>query len=162
MISVNINDYKFNFRVACIVLNKKEDCILMNTRKGMGYWVLPGGRVEEGEDTITALQREYKEELGVELDNPQLKIVLENFFNFDNKKYHELQYFYYSKFLNNKFENEKEIFNGLEIDKDQFKWIAIKDLDNIKYMPSCVIPIIKDFLVNKNKNIVHIINKKNG
>lgn len=32
-----------------------------------GYWEFPGGKVESGEDILTALKREFVEELGVEI-----------------------------------------------------------------------------------------------
>ena len=55
MISFDVGRDKFNFRVGAIVLDSANERILMNTRDGIDFFVLPGGRVEMGEDTITVV-----------------------------------------------------------------------------------------------------------
>ncbi|MCE5299610.1 MAG: NUDIX hydrolase [Spirochaetia bacterium] len=55
-------------RVAGIVLNQKNELLLVNHRKnGRSYWLFPGGGVEHGEDIETALKREFYEELTAEI-----------------------------------------------------------------------------------------------
>jgi 8-oxo-dGTP diphosphatase len=45
--------------------------------KWPGFWIGPGGHIEEGEDALTATIREIKEESGVDLDpsNVSLKVL---------------------------------------------------------------------------------------
>jgi ADP-ribose pyrophosphatase YjhB (NUDIX family) len=58
-----------NFRRVAIafILNKTQDKILVCTRRNSTDWGLVGGKVDEGEDEITALNREIEEEVGVKL-----------------------------------------------------------------------------------------------
>lgn len=64
--------------VACIIFNGRlftdSTCILLGRRNkepNKGFYVLPGGGVEEGEPLEEALQREILEETGLQLnENP--------------------------------------------------------------------------------------------
>lgn len=60
-ISVILDRYKFNYRVACIIQNK--DKILLHKNKEDIFYALPGGRVKIGENSISALKREFMEEI---------------------------------------------------------------------------------------------------
>lgn len=55
-------------RVAGILLNKKNELLLVNHQKnGKSYWLFPGGGVEYGEGLEEALKREFKEELDLKI-----------------------------------------------------------------------------------------------
>lgn len=53
--------------VRSIVYDSNEDLAIMSVSKG-GYHKLPGGGIEDGEDEMTALKREIKEEIGSEIE----------------------------------------------------------------------------------------------
>lgn len=61
--------------VAVGILIKPTGEVLMAQRPDgkpyAGYWEFPGGKVEAGEEILAALVREFREELGVEIDPPQ-------------------------------------------------------------------------------------------
>lgn len=53
-----------------ILMQAKGDVLLGQRPEGKpyaGYWEFPGGKVEEGEDILAALKREFMEELGIQI-----------------------------------------------------------------------------------------------
>ena len=57
-----------NFRVSVIIVNEKEEILLVQHKKATRYyWVLPGGRIEYGEDFATCAVRELKEETNLDI-----------------------------------------------------------------------------------------------
>ena len=54
----NIAVQRPNFRVSVITVNEKQEILLVQHKKGTRYyWVLPGGRIEYGEDFATCAVR---------------------------------------------------------------------------------------------------------
>lgn len=57
--------------VAVGVIARKDGCILLGSRPQgkpwAGWWELPGGKIEAGEDVLQALTRELREELGIDV-----------------------------------------------------------------------------------------------
>ena len=155
MISFDVGKDKFNFRVAAIIIDSAGKRFLTNTSDDIDFLVLPGGRVEMGEDTITSLKREFVEELGVEITVMGLKAIAENFFEFNGKKYHELQYLYIAKLNDDKIENNIDKFYGVE-HKDIFEWKDVADIDFINYKPNCLKTAIKE-VANGDNKIRHYI-----
>ena len=63
-------DIQFHITVKGIVIYEGKTLILKRVRPssdGLGYWELPGGGLEYGEDPHQALVRELKEETGLDL-----------------------------------------------------------------------------------------------
>ena len=56
----------------CVI---KENRLLVQEEAGEEYYLLPGGRAEEGEGAVQALCREVKEELGVEIELNTLSFI---------------------------------------------------------------------------------------
>ena len=160
MISFNVENSKFNFRVSGLFFDKNKQRFLTNTRENIDFCVLPGGRVEMGEDSTTSLIREMKEELGLDIKVIGLKAITENFFEFDNKNYHELQYVYVAEFIDDSIEQHTSRFYGAE-NKDIFEWKNISEIDSVNYTPQHLKAIIKEVAEN-DLNIRHIIHRGNG
>lgn len=69
---------KATFLIRCRVVIVCEDKILaVRHFEGATYYALPGGHMEKGEDPLTYIKREVKEELNIDIQNPALKYIYE-------------------------------------------------------------------------------------
>ncbi|WP_339171582.1 8-oxo-dGTP diphosphatase [Anoxybacillus sp. FSL W8-1294] len=57
----------------CVLVRDGHVLLLKKPRRG--WWVAPGGKMEQGESVREACVREYREETGIYLKNPKLKGV---------------------------------------------------------------------------------------
>jgi NAD+ diphosphatase len=59
---------------SAFITNQKGQILLVKRaiQPKLGWWDMPGGFLEEGEDPVTGVKREIKEELDVRLKNIQL------------------------------------------------------------------------------------------
>ncbi len=53
--------------VGALIINKNDQLLLVKTHKWKGKYTIPGGHVEIGESLSAALEREIREETGLEL-----------------------------------------------------------------------------------------------
>lgn len=127
-ISVMINDVLLNCRVCAII--KYKDKYLMHKDDNDDFWICVGGRIKTLENSKDALIRECKEELGVDLKNIKFITLIENFFTYDNRKFHEYNFVYYGEA---DFENDNE-FTGLDNDMT-YKFFTLEELNNLNIKP---------------------------
>ena len=96
MISSDRQGIRFKYRVAALAVH--DGYLLLTKADQDEYWILPGGRVEGrvelGDDTRAALEREFVEETGHGARVGGLLWVVENFFRLDGSDYHELAFTY--------------------------------------------------------------------
>lgn len=84
---------KATFKSAIHIIIIKDNKILLQKRIGTklwpGYYALPAGHIEEGENQYDALIREAKEELGIKITisdiTNQYTVLRRNYFKIDNK-----------------------------------------------------------------------------
>ena len=62
-------------RVAAIIIENDKLLMICHKKNDHEYYLLPGGGVEYGESLDVALKREIKEELNVDIDVKDIKIV---------------------------------------------------------------------------------------
>ena len=145
-----IDNVRFNARASAIIYNKDKTKVLLFKIVDRDYFMLPGGRIEIYEDSLTAIKREINEETGFNLEF-ELCSIQENFLEKDNKKI--MQYcFCYKSIYNQDITQESFICND---NKGQiFYWVNINDLQNYKLLPNSSYELIKT-----SKNIKHTIEK---
>ena len=143
-----LNGKKFLERTAAIIYDKSMTKILIFTYMNKDYWLLPGGRVDQMEDSLSAIKREIKEKLNIEL-NFKLIAVSENIVNKINTQSIN---FYYKAVLNS--EINEEYITPIENKKQIYKWIKINELDNYNLKPIKIKEIIQN--VNSDE-LTHFI-----
>jgi ADP-ribose pyrophosphatase YjhB (NUDIX family) len=93
------------------------------------FYCPPRGRIEFGETSEAALRREMKEELGTEIENPELLGVLENLFTFDGQRGHEIVFVYDAELADRSLYSLDQ-FEGRESNGQSFNAIWL-NLDSI-------------------------------
>ena len=149
-IDFTIENNRLNARASALIFNKDKTKILLCKIRNRDYYMLPGGRINFYEDSLTAIKREIKEEIGYNLDY-QLIAIEENFITRDNIKITQYCFCYKAIYKEN-------INNTKLISKDNnnqyFYWIDINELNNYNIVPKSTYQLIKD-----NNNIKHLIEK---
>jgi len=150
----------FKFRVGGILIC--NDRVLVVEMNDNGHYCLPGGHVELGEDTKTAVVREMGEELGYEVVDKQLVAMIENFYYNPRKNnhFHELGYYYIVE-PKDMAKCQLDSYMRMEQDKDHvtkldFKWVPLTDLASVDFRPK----FLGEQLSQKNFNLTHYINKE--
>ncbi|APT45204.1 MULTISPECIES: 8-oxo-dGTP diphosphatase [Bacillus] len=131
-------------RVTNCVLHH-EDQVLLLQKPRRGWWVAPGGKMESGESVKDSVVREYREETGIYILNPQLKGV----FTFIIKEGDQIvQEWMMFTFMADSFTGK----NVTESEEGILKWHDVKDVPHLPMAPGD--SHILDFML-KGKGLLH-------
>jgi ADP-ribose pyrophosphatase YjhB (NUDIX family) len=83
-----------------------------------------GGGVEFGERAVEAVHRELREELGAELTNVSLLGVLENVFQWEDRRHHEIAFIFAADLVDPSFYGRDELGKVLDAN-DEVSWQPI-------------------------------------
>lgn len=144
MLRFDVDDKRFNFRSAAIIIH--DDHVLIHRSEKDDFWALPGGRVEFFETSEDTIPREILEELGLESSVVRLIWHVENFFEYIDKKFHEVSNYFLAELkVSPNIDSEKD-FPGIEEELDLiFRWVPVTKLSEYVLKPS--------FLVNGLQNM---------
>lgn len=96
------------------------------------YFYRPlGGGIEYGESSETAIMREIREELSVEIENVELLGVLESIFIYQGEQGHEIVFVFDAE-LSDKSLYELDEFEGYEQEANvgfKAKWKSLEDIE---------------------------------
>lgn len=151
-VAVFVDGIKFNFRVSALIENKGR--YLLEKSIKTDFLNMPGGRVHAGESTLDAIKRELKEELKLENVAPKPIKISEQFFVFDNTKYHELNFVYYVKLKNNNPLAQSDNIQNYDNQTQTMVWIKRKDLNKYKILPEFI------YNIKKSRKISYLVNKE--
>lgn len=151
-ITIDVENYKLNVRAAGVIIHNNK--LLVHRNVNSDYYVLVGGRVKIGEDSATTIMREFEEELGKKVKITGYISTIENFFEMEGSKYHEIFFVHRVEFIN---EKDKCIDCALKNvegnDYLHYEWLDLDKIDEYPILPRAVKKILKD-----NNFPVHKIN----
>lgn len=115
--------------VSCWIINEKGEVLLqkrsLQKKNNPGMWSKTGGHVIAGEYPIDAIKREIKEELGIEIDNRNIKLI--DIYKSDNK---ENKYFGYNFIVKVNYTIEEFVLQIEEV--SEVKYVTIEKMIKIK------------------------------
>jgi 8-oxo-dGTP pyrophosphatase MutT (NUDIX family) len=136
MLTFQTAEGQFNYRVAGIAI--RDGCVLLHKDVRDNFWVLPGGRVEFMETAAAALRRELMEETGVVADVGRLVWIVENFFEYQQRRFHEIGLYFVMTIAAGTVTESN--FRGQEGAADlEFWWCPLKELQTIDLQPRFLI-----------------------
>lgn len=151
-LTLNVEDYILNIRAAGVIIHDNK--VLTHKNTNSNHYCLPGGRVEIGESSEETIKREISEELGKEIQILDYITTIENFFEMDNKKYHEIFFLYKIEFINDEDKRIHYTMSNKEgIEYLRYEWLDLEKIERYNILPRCLEDILK-----KKQVIIHIIN----
>jgi len=141
----------FKYRVGAIC--KQENKILMIQNEGEDFWYIPGGRVQMLESSETAVKRELREELGVNVDVKKLLWTAENFFTYDTHQFHEISFYYEVNLLELPAKGEDTFVLEEDGRRYVFQWVLLERISEYNLKPD----FLKDKVNDLPIHIEHIV-----
>ena len=147
------NGSVFNCRVNGVLV--KEGNVLLSKLRDDKNWTTVGGKVTFGETTEDAILREFREEMGASAVVDRLMTIVEHFFDFKGKVFHQYLFVYKLKDPQNKipvFEGDRQMAdnpNGI------CRWFPAHDLGSTPIKPDC----LKKFLLSAEPGLIHLCEK---
>lgn len=107
---------------------------LLVCRDNPGFLYLPGGAMRVGEPSLSAAQREWKEETGDSTAQFSLVAVTERFFEFGKRRWHATEFFYRvgAQML------PRLPATALDNPACSLEWLSLDELDRVTLYPECV------------------------
>jgi len=149
----------FNFRVAGVVFDPTGERVLIHRATNEPFWTMPGGRVELMEPAAVALKREMQEELDVDVQIERLLWVVENFFPYEGKDWHEIAFYFLTSFPPaSPLYHHRDTFTGDEEGTPLvFQWHDLDAISKVNLLPSflrtalTVLPASVEYIVHWDK-----------
>ncbi len=118
----------------------EEGHILLESLADREVWGIPGGRLEPDESAEAGCLREYREELGLEMQMDGLALLHENFWRAGHEPIRE--YCFYFRVRPQARLASGRIDVKSQEDQLQFRWFRLDELDRLKLVP----PILRTVL----------------
>ena len=156
MIRFDEGTRRFNYRVVGVAIH--DGSVLLHRADHESFWTLPGGRVEHGETAEQTVKREMQEELETDVDVVRLLWLVENFFEYDGRRYHEIALYFLIRFPDNSLPRTSAAFDrndaGVRL---KFQWHPVQAelLMQLPLLPAFLPPA----LTGLPSSVVHIVQR---
>ena len=148
-IRIIVDGIKLNVRAGIMLI--KDNKILLHKNDNKDNYCLPGGGVHFLESSEEAIIREIKEETGLDIKVDECVSTIENLFEHDGIKFHEIYFIYKGTFVDDIDTNK--IIENIEGKPIKYGFVDIDKIDDYYILPV----VTKDIIKNKTS---HIINRE--
>lgn len=152
------DEYIFSYRVAGICVNDGK--VLLQKPDNDNGFAFPGGHAAFGETNEATLIREFKEEIGADIEVGELKWLGEIFFKWGERDCHQICPYYMIKITSDSIPMSGK-FRGIEHLEGRdfhidFYWIPLEEVDNIEIYPENA----KELLSELGSGVRHFVYKE--
>lgn len=149
---------RFNYRVAGILIHNNK--LLIMKDENSPYYYIPGGRVRMHETSESAIIREIKEEVQIEIKVNRLLWVVENLFIEEQSgdRFHEIGLYYLLDIKDESiFKKGNEFITNENGQHDlMFTWVELEKIKDLYIYPL----FLKERIMNLPDYVEHIIEIK--
>lgn len=159
VLSFPMKEGRFNFRVAGIIIAHGH--VLICREDDDDYAMLPGGRVELGEDSLLSLTREIAEEIALPAEIGPMVATSESFYRREGEDFHELGFFYAVTLTGQGPNGNSPWLERQDEGHDlQFHWVPLAGdgLEKFNLLPRW----LPNFLRDLPKTHAHVIHDERG
>lgn len=132
--------------------------VLVHRASHEKFWTFPGGTAEIGESSADTLRREMLEEIGQEAGIGRLLWSVENFFEFEGRRWHEIGLYYLMDLPDAfPFQSGDIVHRVHDTGNDlEFKWVPATQaaLEALPLQPDFIPPFIED-LPRETRHLIH-------
>lgn len=151
-IMYNRDKFYFVYRVSALIFNKDKTKILLFYGNDTNYYLLPGGKVHELENSMEAVKREISEEIGFKNLKFDFIGISEEMVKDNGVYIHQLTMTYKCIYEG---EIVEESFKSIETEWINFKWVDLDKIKNYNIHPENILQFIEN-----SDSINHIVEVK--
>lgn len=144
-----VDGMKLNVRVGIMII--KDNKILLHKNDNNDNYCLPGGGIQFLESSEEAIIREIKEETGLDIRVDEFVSTIENLFEKEGIKFHEIYFIYKGSFVDDV--DTTKIINNIEGKPIKYGFVDIDRIDDYY-----ILPVVSKDLIKNSKS--HIINRE--
>lgn len=135
--------YKLPIAVFMILAKNNEILLIKRATTGLmdGFYSIPAGKLDEGEELSRATIREIKEEVGVDVKKEDLRLANAQHCQFNGERW--INFFY----ITEKWDGEPKVCEPHK--HSEIKWV------NVNSLPENIIPYVKKGIEDININRVY-------